>query len=211
VKQLAPVHNRRLRRNDDLCALHWNALSTTPPRVVSASEIDFTLTRDLYGLFRSRSAATRALREIADANGLCSRLLGLEKGGSGPCFSHQLRKCRGACCGQETVVAHSLRLAHALYRLRLESWPFPGPVGVREASPSGRVWMHVLDRWCYLGSVEDEADLHETLATRQESPAFDLDTWQILSKWLGPRRHTLDLHHLPSQESQESGSQGVFP
>ncbi len=207
VKQLAPVHNRMLRRNDDLSALHWNALSTAPPRLVSASEIDFTMTRDLYGLFRSRSAAIRALREIADANGLCPRLLGLDKGGPGPCFSHQLRKCRGACCGKETPVAHSLRLANALYRLRLESWPFPGPVGVREVSPSGRAWMHVLDRWCYLGSVGDEADLHETLAARQESPAFDLDTWQILSKWLGPRRHTLDLHHLPTPES---GSQGVF-
>ncbi|MCA3131644.1 MAG: 3'-5' exoribonuclease, partial [Rhodocyclaceae bacterium] len=162
VKRLTPVYNRLLRRNDDLCALHWNPLSTTPPALVSAAQIDFGATRDLYGLFRSRTQALRALREIADAQGLCPRVLGLEKGGRGPCFSRQLHKCRGACCGEETPVAHGLRLAQALYRLRLESWPFPGAVGVRETSPSGRTWVHVLDRWCYLGSAENEADLHET-------------------------------------------------
>lgn len=193
VKRLTPVYNRLLRRNDDLCALHWNPLSTTPPALVSAAQIDFGTTRDLYGLFRSRTQALRALREIADAQGLCPRVLGLEKGGRGPCFSRQLHKCRGACCGEETPVAHGLRLAQALYRLRLESWPFPGAVGVRETSPSGRTWVHVLDRWCYLGSAENEADLHETLEARRERPAFDLDTWQILVKWLGPRRRELDL------------------
>jgi DNA polymerase-3 subunit epsilon len=193
VKRLTPVYNRLLRRNDDLCALHWNPLSTTPPALVSAAQIDFGATRDLYGLFRSRTQALRALRDIADAQGLCPRVLGLEKRGRGPCFSRQLHKCRGACCGEETPVAHGLRLAQALYRLRLESWPFPGAVGVRETSPSGRTWVHVLDRWCYLGSAENEADLHETLEARRERPAFDLDTWQILVKWLGPRRRELDL------------------
>lgn len=196
VKQLAPVHNRQLRRNDDLCALHWNPLSTAAPRLVSASEIDFTMTRDLYGVFRSRSAATRALRGIALENGLCPRLLGLEKGGSGPCFAHQLHRCRGACCGRESTVSHGLRLGNALYRLRLEAWPFPGAVGVREVAPSGRAWLHVLDRWCYLGSVDNDADLHDALAARRQAPAFDLDTWQILSKWLRQRRHELDLHPL---------------
>lgn len=198
VKRLTPVYNRLLRRNDDLCALHWNPLSSAPPSLVSAADIDFGATRDLYGLFRSRTAALRALREIAEANGLCPRLLGLEKPGRGPCFSHQLRKCRGACCGRETPAAHGLRLANALYRLRLASWPFPGPMGVRETSPSGRTWVHVVDRWCYLGSVESEADLHDALESRRERPAFDLDTWQLLVKWLGQRRGELDLIELPA-------------
>jgi len=198
VKRLMPIHNRMLRRNDDLCAFHWDATATRPPKIVSASEIDFGMAPDLYGLYRSHSRAKRALREIADANALCPRLLGLEPGGNGPCFSYQLKKCRGACCGKETPLSHNLRLANALYRLRIESWPFKGPIGVRETDRvSGRSEVHLLDRWCYLGTLDSQADLFDALEARNDA-AFDLDTYQILSKWLTRRRHEIEIVDLPS-------------
>lgn len=51
---------------------------------------------------------------------------------------------------------------------------------------TGRTEVHLIDRWCYLDTVDSEADLHEALEARTER-AFDLDTYQILSKWL--KRH----------------------
>lgn len=193
VKRLMPVHNRQLRRNDDLCAWHWDPVRTAAPRLMGAGEIDFRTTDELHGLFRSRARATRALREIAESNGLCPRLLGLEKGGSGPCFAHQIRKCRGACCGRETIASHNLRLANALYKLRIEAWPFRGRIGIRETDRSrDRTEIHVLDRWCYLGTVDTEAELHDAADTRFDG-TFDLDIYQLLSKWLRSRHPETDV------------------
>lgn len=187
VKRLAPAHNHKLRPAEELWALWWDPMKTLPPKAVSASSIEFAVAENLYGPFRSRARANRTLREIVDANGLCARAVGLEHGGTGPCFSYQVGKCRGACCGRETPISHNLRLAQALHRLRLAAWPYQGPIGVREADAvTGRTEVHLIDRWCYLDTVDSEADLHEALEARTER-AFDLDTYQILSKWL--KRH----------------------
>jgi DNA polymerase-3 subunit epsilon len=187
VKRLTPAHNHKLRQTEELWALWWDAMKTVPPKPVSASSIEFAVAENLYGPFRSRARANRTLREIADANGLCARAVGLEHGGTGPCFSYQVGKCRGACCGRESLVSHNLRLAQALHRLRLEAWPYRGPIGLREADAvTGRTEVHLIDRWCYLDTVGSESDLHDALEARSER-AFDLDTYQILSKWL--KRH----------------------
>jgi DNA polymerase-3 subunit epsilon len=187
VKRLTPAHNHKLRPAEELWALWWDAMKTVPPKPVSASAIEFAVAENLYGPFRSRARANRTLREIADANGLCARAVGLEHGGTGPCFSYQIGKCRGACCGRETLISHNLRLAQALHRLRLSAWPYRGPIGVRETDAvTGRTEVHLIDRWCYLDTVSSETDLHDALEVRTERP-FDLDTYQILSKWL--KRH----------------------
>ena len=183
VKELAPVYNRRLRRTTELCAWCWRAEdAVAAPRLVTARELEEGGFNDLYGLFRSRAAALEALREIATAHQLCSIVLGLEKG-KGPCFAHQLKRCRGACAGKESLVAHGLRLGAALAGLRMRPWPFKGRVGVRENGAEGN--MIVLDRWCYLGTVRSEEELRE-LGSR---PAFDLDTYRILARFFDRPHH----------------------
>jgi DNA polymerase-3 subunit epsilon len=184
VKELAPVYNRRLRRTTDLCAWHWRVEEpASPPRLVTARELDETGFGDLYGLFRSRAAALESLREIATEHQLCTLVLELEKG-HGPCFAHQLKRCRGACVGKETRLAHGLRLAAALAQLRMRPWPFKGRVGVRENSADTLL---VLDRWCYLGTVKSELELSE-LAEQRRQPVFDLDTYKILSRFFASSR-----------------------
>jgi DNA polymerase-3 subunit epsilon len=187
VKRLAPVYNRRLRRTAELCAWHWRAEAlASPPRLVTAQELERTGFADLYGLFRSRSAALEAMREIAAAHGLCPIVLGLEKG-KGPCFAHQLKRCRGACVGKESRAAHALRLATALAQLRMRPWPFKGRVAVREGGHDAG--LIVLDRWCYLGTARSEAELAD-LADSRPQPVFDLDTYKILSRYFAsPRRN----------------------
>ncbi|HET9404764.1 MAG TPA: exonuclease domain-containing protein [Burkholderiales bacterium] len=184
IKQLAPVYNRRLRRIAELCAWHWQAeVPASPPRLVTARELDETGLGDLYGLFRSRAAALETLREVAAAHHLCPIVLGLEKG-AGPCFAHQLKRCRGACVGKETRLAHGLRLGAALAQLRMRPWPFKGRIGVRERRAGALI---VLDRWCYLGTVSSEGELAE-LAQQRPRPGFDLDTYKILTRFFASSR-----------------------
>jgi DNA polymerase-3 subunit epsilon len=186
VKKLAPVYNRRLRRAAELCAWHWRAEEMLePPRLVNADDLARVGFDDLHGLFRSRSAALEALREIATAHQLCPIVLGLEKG-KGPCFAHQIKRCRGACVGRETRTQHALRLAAALAQLRMQPWPFKGRIGVLE-SGAARDEIIVLDRWCYLGTVRSEAELGEFTGQRPAA-AFDLDTYKILTRYFARSR-----------------------
>ena len=67
----------------------------------------------------------------------------------------------------------------ALSGLKLQAWPFKGRIGVREASGE-HTDLHVLDHWCYLGTVRSEHEF-EALDAR---PAFDLDTYNILKRFL---------------------------
>ena len=75
----------------------------------------------------------------------------------------------------------------ALAALRMQAWPYPGRVGVREHDPaSGRTDVHVFDQWCHLATVQDTEALHEALDTRG-ALAFDLDTYRLLVKRLATR------------------------
>ena len=186
VKKLAPVYNRRLRRAAELCAWHWRVEEMLdPPRLVNAGDLARVRFDDVHGLFRSRSAALEALREIATAHQLCPIVLGLEKG-KGPCFAHQLKRCRGACVGTETRAQHALRLVAALAQLRMRPWPFKGRIGVIE-SGAARDEIIVLDRWCYLGTVRSEAELGEFTGQRPAA-TFDLDTYKILTRFFARSR-----------------------
>jgi DNA polymerase-3 subunit epsilon len=182
VKSLAPVYNRRLRRVSELCAWRWRPESpATPPRLVTARELEPDAFDELHGLFRSRASALEALREIASAHQLCPIVLGLEKG-SGPCFAHQLQRCRGACVGKETRAVHGLRLGAAFAQMKMRPWPFKGRIGVRE---NGEGALIVLDRWCYLGTARSREEL-QALGAR---PVFDLDTYRILTRFFDQPRH----------------------
>ncbi len=176
IKQLQPTLNRRLRRNRDLCAwrLENDLVDDARLRLVNASELSFVAEDRVFGFFRSRRAALERLRGLAREHGLCPPLLGLEKqDGGGRCFNHQLKRCRGACVGQESVAAHTDRLLEALARLAVESWPHAGPVGIREAAD-----LHVVDRWRYLGCAQSLDQARGLL--RQGQVVFDLDVYRIL-------------------------------
>ena len=82
-------------------------------------------------MFHSGKDARKALGDIARAQQLCLKVLGLEEG-VGSCFAHQFGKCRGACIGKEPLILHDTRLQLALSSLKLKAWPFPGRVALRE-------------------------------------------------------------------------------
>lgn len=187
VKDLQPIHNRRLRRKSELCS--WQMIDAAGGgRTLAlryAADLDFGRAADLYGLFISRRQALEALRSLAAVHDLCLIQLGLEKparGRTAPCFGHQLGRCRGVCVGREAPVRHDLRLLDALAKLKLKTWPYGGPVGIREVFGE-REELHLVDNWCYLGTARDEAELADLLSGSTR-PVFDLDTYKILVKHL---------------------------
>jgi DNA polymerase III subunit epsilon len=93
-----------------------------------------------------------------------------------------LKRCRGACCGKESIKAHNLRLLEALQSLRLEQWPFKGAIGLKERSGE-RTEVQVFDRWCFLGTARTEPEIYEKLEVRGPL-VFDLDIYKILQKEL---------------------------
>jgi len=183
VKELAPAFNRKLRRPSGMCGFIRDGLRL---RLAGADEIDAEALPHMHGVFRSRHAALAALRGLADEHGLCLQTLGFDdaRRRKGACFRHQIKRCAGVCAGRESIDEHQLRLATALARLKTIAWPFRGPVGVveedreREASE-----VHVVHNWCYLGTVQSEAELAGLLESGSRI-RFDLDQYRILARHL---------------------------
>lgn len=211
IKTLLPIMNRRLRRQGRLMGWQWPP-GGQAPRLVAAEEITRHPETPLYGLFRAAKEARQALKQIAEHHELCPRLLGLEKG-RGRCFSSQLGRCRGACHGEESRDTHDARAREALERLRIQHWPWPGRVAIGEGETNGHVegtltW-HVVDHWCYLGSVESLDDA--SLAALDDQPVhFDIDTYKILRRALDRDQDqdqhaaSLTIHRLETNEAPQS-------
>ncbi len=197
VKQLQPVFNRQLRRERELCSWQLAADANARPllTLVRGQDLQPALFDRLFGTYRSKRQAQQALRDLADRHALCPQALGLESG-KGRCFAHQIGRCHGVCCGQETAQRHYLRLQMALAGERLRAWPFASPVGLVERRADGnRSEVLVFDQWCHLGTANSDAELQELLAARQDAPlAFDLDTYRLLiSRLAGPKGPPRDL------------------
>ena len=179
IKTLQPIHNRRLRRSNDLCAWQLQQkIDCVKPVLTWADDLDFGGQENLYGLFRTQKDAHNALRKLAQENSLCLGVLSLEKVTKGrPCFARQLHKCQGACVGEESMLSHSLRLQQAMSKLKVNHWPYTDIIGLKEAGD-----LHVIDHWCYLGTVQTESEIPALLDSAR--PAFDKDTYMILNKAL---------------------------
>jgi DNA polymerase-3 subunit epsilon len=189
VKELLPVFNRQLRRANELCgfAFHGRDLE-----LVGAKQINSETLPLLCGVFRSKRAAMDALRGLADEHRLCLRTLGFEKSAKGACFRHQIKRCAGACAGQESVHAHHARAAAALANLKTAAWPWRGPIAIVEEDPEENpvreaVDLHVVHHWCLLGTAHSEAEVAELLEGGPR-PQFDLDHYKILARHLARGR-----------------------
>lgn len=178
IKQMQPLHNKKLRRQREMCGLRLDPVPGSAPEIIYAREHDFAKTPNLYGLFATRKAAQERLRLIVEEKKLCAALTGLETATRGrACFARQIARCHGACVGEESVEAHHARLTAALEAMRVIVWPYPGPMGIVEECDGWRQ-VHVVDHWVYLGSTDYT---RKRLAIRPPAKRiFDVDTYKIL-------------------------------
>lgn len=199
VKTRQPIHNRQLRNERQLCSwkLNANPQAKNLLELVRESDINPVELGQLFGTFKSKRQAVEALRSIAEAHQLCPRYLGLEATGNGACFSSQIKRCKGVCCGKELPEIHYLRLQQALIAHKLKNWPYAGKIGIREQNrENDKTQLHIFEYWTYLGAIENEADLAEKL---QESTQFkfDLDTYKLLLKaFNNPKTQVIQLTNL---------------
>ena len=176
INEQQPLFNQKLRRSRQICSFK---IEGDQPEVVYSNQIDFSSTPDLYGLYASRHAAIEALKNIADEQQLCLSVLGLEKlSGDRPCFRAMLKRCAGACHGQESLAAHRARLLESLSQNRVICWPYPGAIGLIERLDD-ETQIHVVKNWFYLGTV---ATIEEARTLHQTAPGFDSDSYKILCK-----------------------------
>jgi DNA polymerase-3 subunit epsilon len=126
--------------------------------------------RDLYGLFATERMAKNALARIAARDGVCAAYAGLAPAGACDC-------ARDGTAPPDVLHAHDprnlMRLVAGLSPLRLQSWPFAGPIAIRE-----RRTVHVFDRWEHLGSVRSGSDVHAALQQRRRG--FDPRVYGLL-------------------------------
>ncbi|MGE0798099.1 MAG: exonuclease domain-containing protein [Lautropia sp.] len=175
IRDRAPLYNRALRRRESAGFLHLDDHGR--PGFVPLAGFDPAASTGLYGPFGSRQAARAALAELGRRHRLCDRAIGLWSGDR-PCFSRQIGRCLGLCCGEESPGAHRARLIDALAPLAFPTWPFDGVYRLIERDPdSGRVSESRFDRWCPLDP-----------GTPPGAPlAFDLELFKLLRRLLARR------------------------
>lgn len=174
---------------DDLCS--WQLIAHGDgdyrPQLAFARDLDFSRATDLFGLYQNKREAVHALRKLAEGHRLCHSQLGLGAAKPGePCVAFKQKACRGACVGKEAASLHSARLMSALAKFKLADWPYAGPVALIERDEFGmREDYHLVDHWRYLGSVHDEAALHERLENLDKNESgFDPDVYRLINKFL---------------------------
>jgi len=202
IKELNPIHNRQLRRHNSLCSWQISppGADFIRPELVTLKQLEAIPFDQLFGLYRTRNAGLKALRELVDEHRLCAKKLGLEKG-KGACFAYQLKKCQGACIDEEPALLHNARLLNALAKQKVQDWPFSGPVGIRERHPAnGMEQIILLDRWCHLGTAKDEQELQHLIETPTPLD-FDLDRYKILRRFFREQATKLDLVVCPPRHA----------
>ncbi len=139
---------------------------------------------EYFGMFQTERKARNALLRLARKHYLCHALLEIPDASGAPC----LACCEGGkihrCDAKVQRLKHLMKAFEALKPFRIATWPYPGPIGVRERSD-----VHIFDDWRYLGSARNETEIHEALKTRPRD--FDKEVFGLLSEMLPklpPRR-----------------------
>lgn len=195
IKAETPLYNRRQRQVRKLWTIH---LERSKENFLQPVGADFSpwgeRAQDSYGLFSNQRHIDNTLRRHASDHGLCLRMLGLDRG-KGPCFQYQLKRCDGACAGEESADEHNARLLSALDRDRIAAWPFTGPLfmverNIKPFSQQPSEQFHLVNHWSWLGCFEAPGAAQEA-SQQQPQTTFDRDAYRMLMSAL--RKGKLEL------------------
>ncbi len=182
IKKMQPLYNRVLRQKTKILVLvkkqtlfgEYSQVELIQKEAIGADESDSVL-----AVFKNKKSAKDFLIDVTKNYQLCEKLLGTEKG-NGACFAYRLGKCLGACVEKESSLKYNLRFEEAFYNSKIKQWPFAGPILIQDGAGSEKDCF-VVDKWCFLGSLNKEDDLSEF---KFEEMNFDLDTYKILKRYL---------------------------
>lgn len=186
IKERQPLLNRKLRDSRKLQVIikNINTEGFYTTSFKELGEISVEETANILGVFKSKKEMKEFLYELAREHQLCPKLLGIEKG-KGRCFYSSLGFCKGACDGKEKTVSYNLRFEEAFFTKKVKPWRFDKPIGIKEVGEITEV--HVIDKWCYLGTLRDE---NEDISELRNNYVFDYDTYKIIYRFLkNPKNH----------------------
>lgn len=186
VKQYLPLFNKRLRRSRQVYFYNLHVVKDKlQPVLKSVKQEALELNAAQYGLFRSKRQAQAMLQNMIEEQQFCQQVLGMEKG-LRSCFAWQLKRCRGACVGDESVAEHNARVQQAFRAYEHFVWPYVGCVAVIEKSEDSDVCAaHFVNQWRYLGTKEfSHIREVKVVADDIRLREFDIDHYKILTKAL---------------------------
>jgi DNA polymerase-3 subunit epsilon len=209
VKELQPLFNKQLRRTSKLLIAKQvaNEDGYHTIRLEAADTLDTDDIPQVLAVYTHRGKAKAGIEQIVKDWTLCPKLAGLEKR-AGPCFLLQLGKCQGACAGQEPPSQYNQRLSIAFERHRVQEWPYASPVLVCESGSDDRTVGIVVDQWCILGQVVQEAYCSPVFLSLRQ--AFDIDTYRILRSSLASTVNRLKIVPLTQQQLHDFTTQSVL-
>lgn len=203
VKDLQPQYNRQLRQKEMMTLVLG---ARTPEgyasvRLADAREIEPESVGRLLAIYTTQGRAKLSLQALVSRYRLCPKLMGLEKT-KRACFLSQLGKCDGACEGGEPTKAYNERFDYAFERQKIATWPYRGPVLIREqhSHAEGSAGF-VVDGWCLTATLRELED--GSVETRPEVRRFDLDRYKIIRQFLeNPRNRRAVTPLSPAQVRQ---------
>jgi len=188
IKKLQPIYNKKLRHARQLVVLklieNHSTYFEVKPEVLDI--IDPNEMSSILGVFKSIKQAKEFLTRKSEEYNLCDKLLNLEKTNR-HCFGFMLGRCKGACCKKESFLRYNVRVKEAFQR-KFKPWPFEGPIVIEEAENEDKKTKHFVDKWCYLGQVQDSSDI-ENNSVPSGDLKFDVDIYKILASFILSERN----------------------
>ena len=181
IKKLQPMHNRQLRKHLEYTILRKKRVNGYDNvSVETVTSISPKETRDILGIFSSKTQAKSTLETLCDDFHLCPKLVGLEKI-KGGCFNSKLGKCQGACLGKEPSAEYNERLKTAFAKTSIKDWKYSTPIMINEKhGENGEAYF--VDNWCLIGKAKfDDAGLSRY---EQLPENFDYDVYKILKNYI---------------------------
>jgi len=165
----------------------WQLIPDAYPCLVPIRLSDRFGDNECYGIYSSELKARNALVRVATNSNLCHALLGIGESSAFRCTGC-IVKGKANCGMKSTRIKQLTKAVLALGPLRVEKWPFDGPIGLKERSD-----LHIVEDWRYLGTAQSDEEIHHILECRRNE--FDEDTFVFLSKTLSrlPRRRIVRL------------------
>ena len=187
IKEKMPIYNRKLRRKKSMAGFSlkddngYLSVSVVHQQVEEEEDLK---THGLIGAFRNQSSAKRILLSLIKKHELCPKLCRLEQT-KGACFSHQLKRCEGACVGKEEPQPYNARVLKAMEEYREKDWPFEGPIAIKEYCPELDLTQFLIfNDWRYCGSMDHEQELEDWKDLPKKRASNYLDAYKILKYFL---------------------------
>ncbi len=179
IKKMQPLYNRKLRYARKLTYLRKkiNADGYFTAELKDGEEIKSDEIEEILGIFKSKKSAKEHLANLVKEHSLCENLLGLQKTIK-PCFSYRLGWCKGACSKKENAALYNARFIMAFAKTKLQSWPFKGPILIKEKKDDIGEAM-LFDKWCYLGKYGE----HVYEENNDTTTLSDFDVYKILQRF----------------------------